>query len=233
MQDHKPDPKALSQTQSVATVGVKSVREAFAAAPVTNPDATIGIRVHMQVDEQVVFNPLSGPSTSHVDQVAFTPCTGPAANAVSQAQAVDFDTIKAGNFGTAAERGNVQKLNAKRLAFRYVVFAHNLVGNPGGGSNGSGCAEIGGDDAVVSLGSFAQTTVGNVSHRRGTTDQQAGTFMHEFGHTLGIRAWRRRQHQLQTQLSQRHELQPPVRRKPHPESPAGLLAISGPLDLDG
>ncbi len=40
MQNHKPDPKALSQTQSPATlvnnvpVGVKSVREAFAAAPV-------------------------------------------------------------------------------------------------------------------------------------------------------------------------------------------------------
>jgi hypothetical protein len=46
MQDHKPDPKALSQTQSPATlvngvpVGVKSVREAFAAAPVSNPDST-------------------------------------------------------------------------------------------------------------------------------------------------------------------------------------------------
>ena len=43
MRDHKPDPKALSQTQSPATlvnnvpVGVKSVREAFAAAPVVQP----------------------------------------------------------------------------------------------------------------------------------------------------------------------------------------------------
>ena len=46
MQDHKPDPKALSQTQSPATlvngvpVGVKSIREAFAAAPVTTPTPT-------------------------------------------------------------------------------------------------------------------------------------------------------------------------------------------------
>jgi hypothetical protein len=186
MQDHKPDPQALSQTQSVATVGVKSVREAFAAAPVANPDTTIGIRIHFQVDEQVIFTPLSGPPTSHVNQVAFTPCTGPAINAIDPAQAVDFDTIKAANFGTATERVNLQALNAKRLAFRYVVFAHQLVGNPGGGSNGSGCAEIGGDDAVVTLGSFALTTVNNVSHRRGTTDQQAGTFMHEFGHLLGF-----------------------------------------------
>ena len=102
---------------------------------------------------------------------------------------MDFDTIKAGNFGTATERhanAPTQVLNAKRLAFRYVVFAHDVVGNPGGGSNSSGCAEIGGDDAVITLGSFASTTVNNVSHQRGTTDQQAGTFMHEFGHLLGF-----------------------------------------------
>jgi hypothetical protein len=192
MQHHKPDPKALSQTQSPATlvnnvpVGVKSVREAFAAAPVTNPDATTGIRLHLQVDEQVTFTPLFGSPTSHVNHVAFTPCTGPAVNAPDPAQAVDFDTIKAGNFGTPTEKANPKTLNAKRLAFRYVVFAHNVVGNPAGGSNSSGCGEIGGDDAVITLGSFAQTTVANVSHRRGSTDQQAGTFMHEFGHLLGF-----------------------------------------------
>ena len=105
-------------------------------------------------------------------------------------EAVDFDTIKAENFGTADDaepRPNRSKrLNAKRLAFRYVLFAHNLVGNPSGGSNSSGCAEVGGDDAVVTLGSFATTTVDGVSHNRGPTDQQAGTFMHEFGHLLGL-----------------------------------------------
>jgi hypothetical protein len=190
MQDHKPDPLALSQTQSATTVGVKSVREAFGAAPVTNPfpNETPGIRLHMQVDEQVTFTPLFGAPTSHADLVSLTPCT-PAANTVTDTTkvVVDFDTIKAANFGTAAERANIQKLNAKRLAFRYVVFAHNLVGSlPGGGSNGSGCAEIGGDDAVVSLGSFASTIVNGVTHIRGTTDQQAGTFMHEFGHLLGF-----------------------------------------------
>jgi hypothetical protein len=194
MQNHKPDPKALSQTQSPATlvnnvpVGVKSVREAFGAAPVENPDATTGIRIHFQVAETpVTFTPLSGPPTSHVNQVALTPCTGPATAAVDPAQSVDFDTVKAANFGTVAERANLKALNGKRLAFRYVLFAHNLVGNPSGGSNGSGCAEVGGDDAVVSLGSFTATTVDSISHSRGTTDQQAGTLMHEFGHLLGLR----------------------------------------------
>ncbi len=203
MQFHKPDPLALSQSQAVSAlkpdgtfVGVQSVREAFAAAPVLNPPnpnnpaGDPGIRIHFQVDEQVTFNPLSGPATSHVNQVAFTPCTGPAENATDLTQIVDFDTVKAANFGTAAERANPNfqvVLNAKRLAFRYVLFAHNLLGNPSGGSQGSGCSEVGGDDSVVSLGSFAQTSVAGVLHNRGTTDQQAGTFMHEFGHLLGLR----------------------------------------------
>jgi hypothetical protein len=187
MQNHQPDPLALSQTQSATTVGVKSVREAFGAAPVTNPDGTGGIRLHMQVDEQVTFTPIFGAPTSHADLVSLTPCTPPASSVNDPTKVVvDFDTIKAANFGTAAERANIQKLNAKRLAFRYVVFAHNLVGNNGGGSLGSGCAEIGGDDGVVSLGGFASTIVNGVTHARGTTDQQAGTFMHEFGHTLGF-----------------------------------------------
>jgi len=194
MQDHKPDPQALSQTQSVATVGVKSVRESFAAAPVTNPDATAGIRTHFQVDEQATFMTLTntGP-TSHVSEVAFTPCTGPASNAISQSDAADFDAIKKLNFGTAAERNNADsnaenRLNAKRLVFRYVLFAHKQIGaSPASGSGSSGCAEVGGDDAIITLGGFTTTSVGGVSHARGTTDQQAGTFMHEFGHTLGLR----------------------------------------------
>lgn len=202
MQNHKPDPLALSQTQSVASVGVKSVREAFGAAPVTNnnpPDATTGIRTHFQVDEQVTFTTLAGtpPATSgHVAELVFTPCTPPATNpngtlnVKSLSDAADFDAIKNLNFGTASERASANKvkiLNAKRLAFRYVLFAHNQTGSNQTGSTASGCSEVGGDDAATTLGSFTATTVGGVTHNRGTTDQQAGTFMHEFGHLLGLR----------------------------------------------
>src|SRR5207244_1168285 len=112
--------------------------------------------------------------------------------------AADYDDIKKENFGKfnpadppTNDSANPTPLtdkakNAKQLAFRYVLFAHNLVGNPSGGSSSSGCSEVGGDDAVVSLGSFVTTTVNNFSHGRGTTVQQAGTFMHEFGHLLGL-----------------------------------------------
>jgi hypothetical protein len=197
MQNHKPDPQALSQKSSVTSVGVQSVREAFAAAPASNPDGVFGIRLHMQVDEQVTFTPSGGgPTTSHVNLVSLTPCTGPTSFASDQSQVADFDVIKngnsstnppiPGNFGTAADRASGPKtLNAKRLAFRYALFAHSQVAaspNPNSGVNSSGCSEVGGDDAIVTLGAFATGGTDN----NGTTDYQAGTFMHEFGHLLGL-----------------------------------------------
>ena len=45
-------------------------------------------------------------------------------------------TAKGSFFGTSAERGNVQTINAKRMAFRYMIFGHNLVG-----TTSSGCSE--------------------------------------------------------------------------------------------
>ena len=185
MQGRKPDPRALSQVQSVPTVGVQSVREAFAAAPVANLDGLPGIRIHFQVDEQVTFTTLAGTTATQVTEVSFTPCTPPGVkpdgslNAKSLSDAADFDTIKKANFGTAAERNTpnfANILNAKRLVFRYVLFANKQVGLNQGGASNSGCGEVGGDDAVITLGGFT-----------GTTDQQAGTLMHELGHTLGLR----------------------------------------------
>ena len=91
----------------------------------------------------------------------------------------DFDTVKAARFGTAAERASpnwaaIRK--AKALSFRYCVFADQY---DGGGS--SGLAEIGGDDFMVTLGHPSWPVPG------GTADEQAGTYMHELGHTLGLR----------------------------------------------
>jgi hypothetical protein len=156
---------ALHQPNATA---VQNVINAFANAPVSNPDGTTGIRLHVQTDEQAV---------AHNTNLAFEPCTGPATAGVP-----DFDTVKNASFGTATERASANAtniLNAKRFAFRYSLFAHNLLGL--GGT--SGCSELPGNDFVVSLGSW--TSVGG--HPVGTVDEQGGTLMHEFGHTLNLR----------------------------------------------
>jgi len=152
----------MAQHQPLATA-MADIVAAFAAANVTNPDGVSGIRLHIIVDEQAV---------THSTELAFRPCSPAGA-----AGTPDFDVVKNGFFGRAGERAGanaVNVLNAKRLAFRYGLFIHNLVG-----TTSSGCAELPGNDFVVSLGSF-DGEVGNRFNQR-------GTMMHEFGHTLILR----------------------------------------------
>ncbi len=96
-----------------------------------------------------------------------------------------FARLKASNFGTPAERaggpGN-SKLLAKSAAYRYGPFVDSFV-VPNGRNKGvsldtSGLFWGGGNDFIVSLGRWG--TPG------GTVPQQAGTFMHELGHSIGL-----------------------------------------------
>lgn len=90
----------------------------------------------------------------------------------------NFFAVKKQFFGTDAERADPNAANildAKRLVYRYCIFADRF--SPTGFS---GLAELndgmGGNDFMVTLGAFAPIT----------EDLQAGTFMHELGHTLGL-----------------------------------------------
>lgn len=91
---------------------------------------------------------------------------------------VEFQQDKATYFGAnnASERLNAEWpaiRDAKAKAFRYCI-----CGNSYGGTTSSGLAETPGNDFMVTLGLWP--TPG------GTEEQQAGTFMHELGHTLGL-----------------------------------------------
>jgi hypothetical protein len=143
---------------------------AFAAAPVANQDGTSGIRLHFQKDEQAL---------AHNDNFVLIPYNS--APPFLNPQPPNFDTVKAASFGTAAERANTNKvniLNAKRLAFHYLLMVHNLFGL--GGT--SGVAEKPGNDLVVALGSWGVVN----GHATGTVAEQAATIMHELGHNLGL-----------------------------------------------
>jgi len=160
MENHQPD----------FTNVIKKVIDAFASAPVSNPSPTPnGIRLHVEVSPPTEAIP-------HNDNLAFEPCTLPAAAGVD-----DFDLLKKQHFGTgAAQKANPKALNAKALAFRFMMIGHNLLGL---GSQ-SGCSELPGNDSVVSLGSWEFLPGG---HNTGTPEQQFGTIMHELGHALNLR----------------------------------------------
>jgi hypothetical protein len=182
----------------VDLTAMAQVIAAFTNAPVPNPTvqsptSAPGIALHILADDG---NAPGSDVIAHANFVALEPCT-PAAG-IGDA---NFDQLKKNFFGTKAERNQTEPqksttLYAKRMAFRWALLGHDL--KPPGtdpGARSSGCAEIGGDDMVVTLGSVyagtlvppGPTGVTLPTHVNGNTNDQAGTFMHELGHTLGLR----------------------------------------------
>ncbi|MBZ0172626.1 MAG: hypothetical protein K8E66_09630, partial [Phycisphaerales bacterium] len=79
------------------------VATAFAGAPVANPNGSTGVTLHAMVDETDL------PLTEYPNSFA------------------DFDNNKADHFGTPAERADANSahiLAARKLAFRYCIFAN-------------------------------------------------------------------------------------------------------------
>lgn len=85
---------------------------------------------------------------------------------------VEFDGLKDGYFGTALQRTNADVIALKKKLYRYVIV--------GGRSSGgfSGKAQFFGPNAIITLANFTPV--------HGTDEMQAGTLMHELGHTLGL-----------------------------------------------
>ncbi len=88
----------------------------------------------------------------------------------------NFHPLKSQYFGNPADRASPNRngiLNAKKRAFRYCMFANRFDAQ---GSSGLG--ELPGNDFMVTLGEFLPAG--------GSLNEQASTFMHELGHTLGL-----------------------------------------------
>ena len=147
---------------------LNDVEQAFHSVPnkyVNNPDGNDGINLHAQFD----------PTETAIPSEAFPdlPWTR-------------FAQIKEANFGTSKERSDPNAFNilkAKELVYRYCIFA-NQFGTKGFSGLADGKPSR---DFMVTLGSSTwNETVASVSVPGGNRDMQAGTFMHELGHTLGL-----------------------------------------------
>jgi hypothetical protein len=77
-------------------------------------------------------------------------------------------------------------IDAKKAVFHYALFAHQHSNGWSGQTN-----KISGNTLVVTLGASPGTSIyatdPATGHVVGNSDQQAGTFMHELGHALGLR----------------------------------------------
>jgi hypothetical protein len=131
-----------------------------AISNVVNSFTSNQINLHVQKDENtnkhwnlVQVVPMDGSQTP--------PNTNP-----------EFNEIKRFYFGTPADKLNANYLTAKRQAFHYALFGHQIESDP----TLSGLAEMPGNDMFIAMGSFGTPTI----------NQTAGTFMHELGHNLGL-----------------------------------------------
>jgi hypothetical protein len=140
---------------------------AFANAPVDNPDDVQGIRLHIDAGPHTIMNPATngtwGTVHSRSDAIAHVNEMGSTAS--GDYDWTEFDTIKSNNFSAA-----------RRAVFRYGLFVHNIGGLPGSNGLERGIPST---DFIVALGSWTDGV--------GTVCQQAGSFMHILGHTLGLR----------------------------------------------
>jgi len=91
----------------------------------------------------------------------------------------EFYNIKGSYFGNDTERGSPNSANilaAKKLVYRYALFLCKRAGV----ETQTGLAEIHGNDFMIFLGALTDA-------EEGTRGGQAGTFMHELGHTFGLK----------------------------------------------
>lgn len=144
---------------TAATLG--RVAASFAAAPVGVAGGPPGIHLYIQQDE------------ADLPPAAFT--NGWASfRAIKETMA--SPCVANGRFGTCTERSDPNWTDireAKRRVFRYCIF-----GEQWRALRVSGAGEVGGNDFAVTLGTWSP--VGALG------DAQAGAFMHELGHTLGL-----------------------------------------------
>jgi hypothetical protein len=139
-----------------------SVVDAFDRAPaalINNPDGKPGIKLHcLPLDETTL--PL-------------TPWLPP----IDRWEA--FNQAKLSHFGSVANRADPDSLfilEARKLVYRYCIFAFSTNGSSGVTENEPD--HLGGNDIMVTLGFW--------SPPGGTEMEKAATFMHELGHSLGL-----------------------------------------------
>lgn len=175
-----------------------AVVQAFANAPVLNVDGTQGVQLHLDVgplygpNRRVFMTGVNGAVGSYGDFGSGGTLIPEAGNTI-----LDWDGPP-GNAGTnfySLKAAPNNFFNAARaVAFRYAIFGHQTNQRRALNDCTSGWAEgIPGNDFMVTLGGVnaatppapCWTTDAN-NFSVGSPTEQAGTFMHELGHVLGL-----------------------------------------------
>ncbi len=126
---------------------INAVVQAFANAPVINPDGSSGITLHIEVSNAI-------PHQNQLNIPGLCFAGGPGIG--------NFDTVK-------ADPANFGPNNPRRFAFHYSLFTHLQVST----NTSSGCGEFPGNDFQVSLGG-GPGGVGTLQQQAGTLMHEFG-----------------------------------------------------------
>jgi hypothetical protein len=145
---------------------IAKIVQSFANAPVSNPDGITGINLHVDYGPDSEMNPVTHAKWGNLSQSNSLPHDDQLGSTTNDNyDLTEFNSIREANFS-----------KARAAVFHYNVWAHQLggLGSTSGVSRGAPAS-----DFVVSLGGSWILGVGS-------TNEQAGTFMHELGHNLGL-----------------------------------------------
>lgn len=123
-----------SHTHRPKAAAIQAVKDAFATAPVDNPDGKTGINLHVDVSNAV-------PHQNYLI-LSEDGCGDPTVDPAGVQPIGSFDAVKAGYFDA----------DTRAFAFHYVLFGHRK--SPTGRGRSSGCAEFPGNDLLVTLGDW-------------------------------------------------------------------------------
>lgn len=187
---------AADHTHCPRQDSIEDVAYAFANAPVTNLDGTSGVQLHVDVGSLfgggvIWVAPGGGGVTSTYgdfggggNQIPETGNEIIESFSAPKGNGVPFATLKTANFN--ADRSSV---------FHYSIFGHQTNYRKVTNDCTSGeASDIPGHDFMVTLGgsplgvpTFPCWGANANGLSVGSRYEQAGTFMHELGHTLGLR----------------------------------------------
>ena len=144
--------------------------DAFADAPVSNPDGKPGITLHVDNGSDSVMIPKTGAtwgSRTRQNELVHQDVLGTVVG--DQYDWSDFDALRATSFGAA-----------RRTVFHYAISGHGHDGRVSGVARG-----IPSGDLLITLGAGCAFLNPGTDCTLNPT-AQAGTFMHELGHGLGL-----------------------------------------------
>jgi WD40 repeat protein len=180
------DDGTIEHTHQPIPEAIDDVVTAFASAPVTNTDGTTGIRLHVDYGKNAPLTYGITTTTGITTTNGVTLTWGALSKSDTITETTENEYLGEGDYNwTAFDQIKQTRFTPGRAAlFHYNMWIHSLPQARNGSSGQSRNPDdfdSGASDFIVSLGGW------NWTNNVGTRRAQAGTFMHELGHNLGLR----------------------------------------------